>query len=53
MLYGGKIIIYIFMAKKKKKKKKKRAKFQYVFLSVIVCDTLYNMNNNYELKNHR
>ena len=51
MLYGGKIIIYIFMAKKKKKKK--RAKFQYVFLSVIVCDTLYNMNNNYELKNHR
>ena len=52
MLYGGKVIIYIFMAKKKKKKKK-RAKFQYVFLSVIVCDTLYNMNNNYELKNHR
>ena len=49
-------LLYIFSwqkKKKKKKKKKKRAKFQYVFLSVIVCDTLYNMNNNYELKNHR
>ena len=47
-------LLYIFSwQKKKKKKKKKRAKFQYVFLSVIVCDTLYNMNNNYELKNHR
>ena len=48
-------LLYIFswQKKKKKKKKKKREKFQYVFLSVIVCDTLYNMNNNYELKNHR
>ena len=48
-------LLYIFswQKKKKKKKKKKRAKFQDVFLSVIVCDTLYNINNNYELKNHR